>query len=123
MLLLARTRRGPPRPWSEAGSSSTRPRETRRTTLRRRFLRWLPVTLVAAAALTVAGPAAGAIAPPWCGTPEPDAAENLPSANSFPHIPYYAIKCTLDDIQSRSLDGRMTVEQIGVSALGRPLYS
>jgi hypothetical protein len=36
------------------------------------------------------GSGQGAIAPPWCGTPEPDAAENLPSAGpgNFPHIPY-----------------------------------
>jgi len=72
--------------------------------------------------------AAAAIEPPWCGVPEPDAAENLPDgteagdpAGSFPHIPYYAIKCTLDSIAAQS-NGRMTVEQIGQSALGRPLY-
>ena len=40
--------------------------------------------------------------PPWCGTPETDAAANLPDGSqtthpvgSFPHIPYYAIGCTL----------------------------
>jgi hypothetical protein len=91
--------------------------------LARRFLRWLPAALAAAVALTAAGPAAADIAPPWCGTPEPDAAEALPSTGtSFPHIPYYAIKCTLDRIQSQSLDGRMTVSQVGVSAGGRPMY-
>ena len=44
------------------------------------------------------------IAPPWCGEPMLDAAENLPDgtdptdpAGSFPHIPWYAIGCTLDD--------------------------
>ena len=50
------------------------------------------------------GPAASAsaAAPPWCGTPEPDAAAALPDGSlpthpvgSFPHIPYYAIGCTL----------------------------
>jgi hypothetical protein len=58
----------------------------------------------------------------------PDAAEDLPDGTdpadppgSFPHIPYYAIKCTLDDIASRS-DGRMEVEPIGRSALGREMY-
>jgi hypothetical protein len=58
----------------------------------------------------------------------PDAAENLPDgteagdpAGSFPHIPYYAIKCTLDAIAAQS-NGRMQVEQIGSSALGRPMY-
>ena len=68
------------------------------------------------------------IEPPWCGTPMPDAAENLPDGTdpadpvgSFPHIPWYAIGCTLEEIQSRS-DGRMSIEVIGQSALGRDLY-
>lgn len=68
------------------------------------------------------------IAPPWCGTPEPDAAENLPDgtdpadpAGSFPHIPYYAIGCTLESIVDQS-DGRMTLEKSGESALGRDMY-
>jgi hypothetical protein len=53
----------------------------------------------------------------------PDAAESLPSAPpfNFPHIPYYAIGCTLNDIAARS-GGRMTVEVIGQSALGRDMY-
>ena len=68
----------------------------------------LLLTLVAAL-VGFARPAGAAIAPPWCGTPEPDAAEALPSTGtSFPHIPTYAIGCTLADIQSRSLDGRMS---------------
>ena len=76
-----------------------------------------------AAALIGSSPASAAIAPPWCGTPEPDAAEALPSTGtSFPHIPVYAIKCTLDDIQARSLDGRMSVEVFGKSATGRDMY-
>ncbi len=80
------------------------------------------LTLVAAL-LLAAGPASAEIAPPWCGTPEPDAAEALPSTGtSFPHIPVYAIGCTLADIQSRSLDGRMSVEVAGSSATGRPMY-
>ncbi len=87
--------------------------------------------LATAVALTWAG-AAGAvtIAPPWCGTPEPDAAGALPDGTnpgdpvgSFPHIPYYAIGCTLDAIKAESLDGRMSVERIGFSAQGRPLYA
>jgi hypothetical protein len=87
--------------------------------------------LATAVALTWAG-AAGAvtIAPPWCGTPEPDAAGALPDGThpgdppgSFPHIPYYAIKCTLDAIQAESVGDRMSVERIGFSAQGRPLYS
>ena len=76
-----------------------------------------------AALVGFARPAAAAIGPPWCGTPEPDAAEALPSTGtSFPHIPTYAIGCTLTDIQSRSLDGRMTLRTHGTSATGRPLY-
>jgi Zinc carboxypeptidase len=84
------------------------------------------VLLVAVASL--AGGARAAIEPPWCGTPEPDAAGRLPDgthpgdpAGSFPHIPYYAIGCTLDSIVARS-NGRMTVQPIGKSALGRDLY-
>ena len=76
-----------------------------------------------AAALIGSSPASAAIGPPWCGTPEPDSAEALPSTGtSFPHIPVYAIKCTLDDIKARSLDGRMSLEVAGQSATGRPLY-
>ena len=75
------------------------------------------------AALVGSSPAAGAIAPPWCGTPEPDSAEALPSTGtSFPHIPVYAIGCTLEDIKARSLDGRMSIEIAGHSATGRPMY-
>src|SRR5215208_427830 len=69
-----------------------------------------------------------AIEPPWCGTPEPDVAGALPDgsnptdpAGSFPHIPYYAIGCTLEDIAARS-GGRMQVRVAGRSALGRDLY-
>jgi hypothetical protein len=89
--------------------------------------------LLALALLTVSlglvGNAGAQLAPPWCGTPMPDAAGNLPDGSSpahpvgsFPHIPYYAIKCTLDQIESQEIGNRMSVEQIGVSALGRPLY-
>jgi hypothetical protein len=66
--------------------------------------------------------------PPWCGTPEPDGTGSLPDGSdpshpvgSFPHIPYYAIGCTLADIQARS-NGRMEVEVLGQSALGRDMY-
>jgi hypothetical protein len=90
---------------------------------RRTHITLLALVGALAAALFGASPGAGAIAPPWCGTPEPDAAEALPSTGtSFPHIPVYAIGCTLADIQSRSLDGRMSVEVHGTSAGGRPLY-
>ena len=90
---------------------------------------WLAVSLaVIACSLLGASRAGAAIAPPWCGTPMPDAAENLPDGTdpadppgSFPHIPYYAIGCTLEDIASRS-GGRMKVEVIGRSALGRDMY-
>jgi hypothetical protein len=88
--------------------------------------------LLALGAIALAGiparSARAAIAPPWCGEVTPDAAANLPDgtgpthpAGSFPHIPYYAIGCTLEDLVSRS-DGRMTVEVAGRSALGRDLY-
>ena len=67
-----------------------------------------------------AGAEPGAGAPQWCGTPGPDAAAALPdgsgptdAAGSFPHIPYYAIGCTLQDIQSRS-HGRMRVAVNGL---------
>jgi Zinc carboxypeptidase len=78
--------------------------------------------------LAAAGTGGAAIAPPWCGTPMPDAAEALPDGTdpadppgSFPHIPYYAIGCTLDSIAAQS-GGRMTVEVIGRSALGRNMF-
>ncbi len=87
----------------------------------------LLAALVLAASLGAA-PASAEIAPPWCGTPEPDAAENLPDGTdptdppgSFPHIPYYAIGCTLESIAEQS-DGRMTVEVVGQSATGRDMY-
>ena len=83
---------------------------------------WLTAVL-AAVLLTATGTAASAIEPPWCGTPIPDAAGNLPTTGpgNFAHIPWYAIGCTLDDIASRS-NGRMTVEVNGQSALGRDKY-
>jgi hypothetical protein len=90
--------------------------------------KWFLLLLALAVPLTMASTGGAAIAPPWCGTPEPDAAEALPDGTdpadppgSFPHIPYYAIGCTLESIASQS-DGRMTVEVIGQSALGRNLY-
>jgi hypothetical protein len=98
--------------------------------MRRRVRSWLTTSLVLAvvASLVGASGASADIEPPWCGTPEPDAAENLPDGTdandppgSFPHIPYYAIGCTLESIESRS-DGRMSVEVIGRSARGRELY-
>ena len=94
-----------------------------------RRLRYLFLLLLVllAAPLTAAGTAAGEIAPPWCGTPEPDAAANLPDGSdpahplgSFPHIPYYAIGCTLTDIAARS-NGRMKVEVVGQTVTGRSL--
>jgi Zinc carboxypeptidase len=80
------------------------------------------------AVLLLPAAARAEIAPPWCGTPMNDAAENLPDGTdpsdpigSFPHIPYYAIGCTLDDIAARS-GGRMAIEVAGRSALGRDMY-
>jgi len=68
------------------------------------------------------------VSPPWCGDPVPDAAGALPDgsqathpAGSFAHIPYYAIRCTLEDIVANS-QGRMSLEVIGQSALGRDLF-
>ncbi len=91
------------------------------------------LVLLALAVLTVSlglvGNAGAQLTPPWCGTPVPDAAENLPDGTdptdppgSFPHIPYYAIGCTLDQIEADEIGERMSVEVIGHSALGRPLY-
>jgi hypothetical protein len=91
------------------------------------------LVLLALATLTVslglAGTAGAQLTPPWCGTPEPDAAENLPDGTdptdppgSFPHIPYYAIGCTLDQIEADQLGDRMSVEVIGRSEAGRALY-
>ena len=42
-------------------------------------------------------------------------------SGSFPHIPYYAIGCTLESIAAQS-GGRMAVEVAGTSALGRDMY-
>jgi Zinc carboxypeptidase len=96
--------------------------------------RLLGVVLVALAVSLLGATSAQAdIAPPWCGTPpapgqEPDADVDLPDGTdpsdppgSFPHIPYYAIRCTLEDIQGRS-GGRMSTEVLGQSATGRDMY-
>src|SRR5919112_1739951 len=95
-------------------------RQSRELVMPRRSLLLLLVLLAFAPATS-----ASAAQPPWCGTPEPDAAANLPDGSqsthpvgSFPHIPYYAIKCTLQDIQARS-GGRMQMQVIGRSATGR----
>ncbi len=83
--------------------------------MRRRFGLWRAVLVVALLVVPLIGatPARADIAPPWCGTPIPDAAENLPDGTdpndppgAFPHIPYYAIGCTLERIESES-PGRM----------------
>ena len=87
--------------------------------------RILGLCLAGLCAVLLAAPSASAaIEPPWCGTPEQDLVAEVQSAqpSSFPHIPYYAIGCTLERIQSQSPDGRMDVEVIGRSALGRPMY-
>ena len=78
--------------------------------------------------LGLVGNASAQLTPPWCGTPsrtqprifltEP----TRPTRSGASRIPYYAIGCTLDSIEASQLGDRMTVEQIGVSALGRPLY-
>jgi hypothetical protein len=77
------------------------------------------LALVVLAPLGVVAPADAASsppAPPWCGTPEPDV------AGAKGNIPYYAIKCTLDQIQAES-NGRIKTRVIGHSTLGRPMYA
>ena len=93
-----------------------------------RLLKWCGLALVLAVPLVAPSTGGAAIAPPWCGTPMPDAAAALPDGTSpthppgsFPHIPYYAIRCTLDSIAAQS-GGRMKVEVIGQSALGRDMF-
>src|SRR5262245_4691635 len=92
-----------------------------------RLVRRLFATLAIVALLFPAAPVAAA-SPPWCGDPIQDPTAGLPvrsrpgaPVGSFPHIPRYAFACTLADIQSRS-NGRMDVQVIGQSALGRDLY-
>ncbi|MGH8837830.1 MAG: hypothetical protein ACRDVO_01005, partial [Jiangellaceae bacterium] len=94
----------------------------------RRFATVLVAFLSVMISALVVSPAQAQVVPPWCGVPESDAAENLPDgtdagdpAGSFPHIPYYAIQCTLEDIVASS-NGRMTLEVMGKSALGRDLF-
>ncbi|HET9323000.1 MAG TPA: M14 family zinc carboxypeptidase [Gaiellaceae bacterium] len=93
----------------------------------RRLILWL-LLAAALAVPALASSAGAAIAPPWCGTPMSDAAASLPDGSqptdppgSFPHIPYYAVGCTLDSIAAQS-NGRMTVQRFGHSALGRDKY-
>jgi hypothetical protein len=76
----------------------------------------------------LSAPAAAGVGPPWCGDPSPDSAGKLPDGTgagdpvgSFPHIPYDAIRCTLEDIVAHS-GGRMSLEVIGQSALRRDLF-
>ncbi|HEU6444869.1 MAG TPA: M14 family zinc carboxypeptidase [Gaiellaceae bacterium] len=89
----------------------------------RRVILWLCLAAALVVPTMAASTAGAAIEPPWCGTPMPDAAENLPTVGpgAFPHIPYYAIGCTLDAIAAQS-NGRMTVERFGNSALGRDKF-
>jgi Zinc carboxypeptidase len=89
----------------------------------RRPILWLWLVAALVTLPLFAGTARAAIEPPWCGTPMPDAAESLPTTGpgAFPHIPWYAIGCTLDSIAAQS-NGRMTVERFGHSALGRDKY-
>ena len=91
--------------------------------------RWFLLLATAVAIVGLApGRAQSAIGPPWCGDPIPDAVGAYPDGSdpshpvgSYPHIPWYAIGCTLDSIAAQS-NGRMTVEVIGQSALGRDMY-
>jgi hypothetical protein len=88
------------------------------------------ITIISTLAIALAAPspATAGLEPPWCGSPFPDAAGNLPDgthagdpAGSFPHIPYAAIRCTLEEIVAHS-GGRMSLEVIGSSARGRELF-
>ncbi len=95
----------------------------------RRLSKWLVLAAVLAVPFLTAGTAGAAIGPPWCGTPEPDGVAALPDGSlpthpvgSYPHIPWYAIGCTLEDIQSRQLGNRMTFHVSGQSALGKDMY-
>jgi hypothetical protein len=94
----------------------------------RRFATVLVAILSVMLSALVVSPAQADVVPPWCGDPVSDAAENLPDgtepgdpAGSFPHIPYYAIRCTLEDIVASS-QGRMSLEVMGQSALGRDMF-
>jgi len=92
----------------------------------RSFRRSLLLLVLALAALPAT---ASAAEPPWCGTPEPDFSADVLAdgtdpadpEGSFPHIPHYAIGCTLADIRDRSR-GWMKVEVIGESSQGRDMY-
>ena len=61
-----------------------------------RFRRLVLLTLATlTVSLGLVGNAGAQLTPPWCGTPENDAAGNLPDGSSpshpvgsFPHIPY-----------------------------------
>ena len=97
--------------------------------MKRRLSKWLALSAVLAVPLLMAGTAGAAIGPPWCGTPEPDGTAALPDGSlpthpvgSYPHIPWYAIGCTLEDIQSRQLGNRMSFHVSGQSALGKDMY-
>ena len=96
--------------------------------MRRRLSTSILVLALLAAPMVAATTAGADISPPWCGVSGPDAAEALPDGTepgdppgSFPHIPYYAIECTLESIQAQS-GGRMSIEVIGESALGRDMF-
>jgi hypothetical protein len=65
----------------------------------RSFVTMLAVLLSLLISMVAVSPAQADVAPPWCGDPVPDAAENLPDGTdpgdppgSFPHIAYYAIR-------------------------------
>ena len=89
----------------------------------RKVMRSVLLVVLALAAWPAAAPAAE---PPWCGTPEPDdSAEVLPDGTdpadptgSFPHIPHYAVGCTLRDIEAPQPrpHGRRRDRRVGRSA-------
>jgi len=87
-----------------------------------------PGLLALVIAMAFAPSATADVGPPWCGDPSPDAASGLPDGTgagdpigSFPHIPYAAVRCTLEEMVERS-GGRMSFQVIGRSAKGRDLF-
>ena len=100
--------------------------------MRPRVRVWLAVSIAAiVCALVGASGASAQIAPPWCGTPETDAAENLPDGTDPRGCPPGASRTsptTPSAARSRSIeaesDGRMTVEVLeDQSAGGRDMYA
>ena len=93
----------------------------------RKVMRSVLLVVLALAAWPAAAPAAE---PPWCGTPEPDySADVLPDgtdpadpAGSFPHIPHYAVGCTLAGHPGAAAAAGWTSTSSASRSLGRDMY-